>query len=619
MCGIAGVFKARSETADLAAVLQRMADSLIHRGPDASGLCVFPELAAGVACRRLSLVDVSTGGQPILNEDGDIALVMNGAIYNYRELRARLERRGHRFRGASDTEVIVHLYEDDGVDCLEELNGMFALAVLDARARRLLLARDGAGMKPLYWTETPAGIVFGSEVKALEASGSVDLEPDWSGIDAFLTVGYVPAPHTCFRGIRRLAAGECIVFGEGACEARTFWRLRFETSAVPRSEEEYAEELERLLRAAVRSHLDAEVPVGAFVSGGWDSSLVATYAAQAASAPLKTYSLVFPEDPAADESVYSRAVAKALGTEHVEVEFRNADLPRHLPSLMRHLEEPCTATPVLLDYHLSATAGPQVKAVIGGEGSDELFAGYPWLRSDAYYRMRPLAPRPLARALRDVVFDRRLVRACSVLGADDEVEADIEWFRAFTEREKNALLRPEWRVANTDLDRIRPDAEALASTSDRLQRRLALDFTRRLADGILFGHDKMCMAHSLELRMPFLDRSVIDFARRLPSSLKLGRGRREKHLLSRLVDCLPPIVAGRRKSGLRYPERMLVAEPNRTYVRDLLLDSNGCSGLFRASALAPFLRRSLAAPGEATRLVWMLVVLQSWWTEFFGA
>jgi asparagine synthase (glutamine-hydrolysing) len=619
MCGIAGVFNARSEATDLDAILQRMTDSLIHRGPDASGLCVFPALGAGVACRRLSLVDVATGGQPVLNESGDIALVMNGAIYNYRELRCRLEQRGHRFRGASDTEVIVHLYEDQGVDCLNELNGMFALAILDARAGRLLLARDGAGMKPLYWTEAHGAIVFGSEVKALKASGRVDLEPDWSGIDTFLSVGYIPAPGTCFRGIRKLAAGEYVLFHDGTWNDGVFWRFRFTSPIAARSEEEYADELERLLRTAVRSHLDADVPVGAFISGGWDSSLVATYAAQASATPLRTFSLVFPDDPDADESRYSRAVAHALGSDHAEVEFRNADMQRILPALMRHLEEPCTATPVLLDYHLSAAAGPRVKAVVGGEGSDELFAGYPWLRSAAYYRLRPLVPRPLAKRLQEHVSDRRLVRACGILGAGDEVAADMEWFRAFTVREKNDLLHRGRRGEEPDLRPVRPPDAALASATDVLQRRLALDFTRRLADGILFGHDKMCMAHSLELRMPFLDRSVVDFALRLPSSLKLGRGRREKHLLSRLARSLPEIVAGRRKSGLHYPERMLVAEPNRTYVRELLLDANGSERLFQPAALEALLGRCLAAPGEGTRLVWMLVVLQCWWTEFFGA
>jgi asparagine synthase (glutamine-hydrolysing) len=619
MCGIAGVFAARREVGYLSATLRRMADSLIHRGPDESGFVVYPEMGAGLACRRLSLVDIATGQQPVLNEDGDVAVVMNGAIYNHRPLRARLERLGHRFRGASDTEVIVHLYEEKGVDCLADLEGMFALAILDRRTRQLLLARDGAGMKPLYWTEGSGGVVFGSEVKALGASGCVPLEPDWSGVDTFLTVGYVPAPQTCFRDIRRLSAGEYIVFRADGRDERAFWRFCFAPPLAPISEREYAEELERLLRAAVRSHVDADVPVGAFVSGGWDSSLVATYAAQQSSQALKTYSLVFPEDPDADESIYSRAVAHELQSDHVEVEFRNADMPRILSALMRHLEEPCTASPVLLDYHLAAAAGPQVKAVIGGEGADELFAGYPWLRSDAYYRMRPLIPRQLAKALQRCVFDRRVVRACGVLGADDDAEADMEWFRAFTVREKNNLLPPELRAEQPDLRFVRPHADSLSSANDPLQRRLALDFTRRLADGILFGHDKMCMAHSLELRMPFLDRPVIDFARRLPSRFKLGRRGREKYLLSRLTGPLPPIVARRRKSGLHYPERMLLAEPNRTYVRERLLDSTGPGGLFRRDALEPLLRRTLAGPGEGTRLAWMLVVLQSWWTEFFCA
>jgi asparagine synthase (glutamine-hydrolysing) len=616
MCGIAGVFHSNVGAEELAALLGRMADSMVHRGPDDFGFSTVPHLGAGVACRRLSIVDLATGRQPILNEDGDIAVVLNGEIYNHRDLRVRLEGRGHRFRSAADTEVIVHLYEEEGVDCLGRLNGMFGLAVLDARERRLLLARDPSGMKSLYWTRVSGGLLFASEVKALAASGLVGLEPDWDGLDTLLAIGYAPAPGSCFRNIRKLPAGEYLVAQNGTVTGGTYWRLRFRNAQRPRSDEEHADELESRLRAAVRSHLDADVTVGAFVSGGWDSSLVATFAAEATPRPLKTFSIVFPEDPGLDESRFSRQLAARLGSDHRETEFRAADAPALLAKAVWHLEEPCTAAPVLVNYQLAAIAAREVKAVVSGEGSDELFAGYLWLRSDWYYPLRRVVPRAVARSLQRLFTDQRLFRVLGILGAEDEVSADLEWFRGFSPARKELLLATDRRASRSDTASARPHADTLATCVNRLQRRLSLDFTRRLANGILLIQDKTSMAHSLELRMPFLDRSVIDFAEGLPSDLKIRNGR-EKYVLSLLARRrLPPEIAQRRKLGLRYPERILLAPPMRSFARDLLLGSAKPGGLFRKDRLESEFDRIFRPPGEQSRQGWLLLYLQSWWNQF---
>jgi asparagine synthase (glutamine-hydrolysing) len=617
MCGIAGIFESEVAPSELPPLLERMADSMLHRGPDDRGIAAFPDLRAGLACRRLSIVDLVTGHQPIAGEDGNVVVVMNGEIYNHRELRAELESRGHRFRSSSDTETVVHLYEDEGLECLARLNGMFGLAILDVRARRLVLARDAAGMKTLYWTRTPSGFLFASEVKALLASRLFAAQPDWEALDSYLAFAYVPAPMSCFRGVEKVPAGEYVILEEGHASRGVFWRPRFEPAGAPQNDQEYAAELEVRLRAAVKTHLDADVPVGAFVSGGWDSSLVAALAAEISPRPLRTFSLVFPEDPDLDESHFSRQLATHLGTEHQEVEFRAADVPATLACAIGHLEEPCTTAPALLDFRLASVAGRVVKSVVGGEGSDELFAGYLHLKPGMYYRARRVFPRPLARAMQPFAASARLARACAVLSAPDDASADIEWFRSFTRRRKDELLLPHCRPhPRSDGAPFSLHPETLASCTDLLERRLAYEFTRRLPDGILFCHDKMTMAHSLELRMPFLDRGVIDFALALPSRMK-WRGSHGKYVLSLLASRLPPEIARRRKFGLHYSRRFLLAATNQAFVRELLLDSAAPDGLFRKEAVERLLGRYRAKPDETARFVWLLVFLQSWWNEFF--
>jgi asparagine synthase (glutamine-hydrolysing) len=492
---------------------------------------------------------------------------------------------------------------------------MFAIAILDTDACRLILARDASGMKPLYWTRSPAGFVFASEVKALAASGFVSLKPDAAGLDAFLTTGFVPSPGTCFEGIERLPAGEYLTVQASGETRETFWRLRFNADSPPKDDREYARELERLLRAAVQSHLDADVPVGAFVSGGWDSSLVATLAAEYSPRTLKTFSLIFPDDPDMDESRFSRELAQRLKTDHHEVEYRGSQIPDLLPKTVRSLEEPSTAGPALLGFHLASEAAREVKAVVMGEGSDELFGGYVWLRSSAYYRLRPFVPRLAARLMQGAVSDPRAVRALGVLAAEDEPAADVEWFRAFTNSQKDLLLNPEWRSHLPDNAVFRTHPDTLSSCSDRLQRRLSLDFTRRLSDGILLINDKVSMAHSLEARMPFLDRRLLDFASVLPSTMKI-RGGQEKYVLSLLASLLPAQIARRRKFGLGYPKCALLKEPVRSFSEQVLLDSAE-PGPFRRKSIEGVLQQVRAGRRESGRLLWMLLTVQCWWNEFF--
>ena len=619
VCGIAGISDFRIPPEDAARALARMSDALAHRGPDDSGLCLYPAAGAGLAVRRLALVDLITGGQPIVNEDETLSLVTNGEIYNHRELRRELEQRGHRFRTSTDVEVILHLYEDLGTNCFQRLNGMFAAAILDNRTGTVVLVRDRCGMKPLYYAETRAGFLFASEPGAILASQLLERAPDWEGLDIYLAVGYTPAPRTCFRGLRKLKAGHCLTVERGVVHEETYWSLAYRKSAPRPDEREYAEELERVLRAAVASHMDADVPIGAFVSGGWDSSLVGLMAAEASSARLKTFSIVFPEYPEIDEAPYARLLSKHAGTEHHEVEFRAAEIPRILPLAVRHLGEPCLASPCVLFYQLSALAASSVKAVVGGEGSDEQFAGYDWLqsRNDLYYWLRRVAPAAPLRFAARRTSHLQWGRFCRILAAPDDQAADAEWYRVFSLAEQHALFSSDPRTPTTDLLPLRLDEATAMTCRNLLERRLALEFTRRLPEGILLVADRMSMAHSLEVRMPFLDANVLEFSAGLPARMRRRRGQ-EKYVLSLLKPLLPAGIARRKKFGLTAPMKTWLSGPLRAWARDLLLDSSPLGGHINRARLELALARWMQDSDPYMRRPWSLIVLQTWWNEYFG-
>ncbi len=618
MCGIAGLFLSDLSTEERTGVLRRMAGSMVHRGPDDEGFWLADEMGAGLAFRRLSIIDLETGNQPLLNEDESIAVVANGEIYNHRELRRDLENAGHRFRTRSDCEVIVHLYEEHGEEFLRYLNGMFGLAVLDKRRRALLLARDAAGMKHVYWARRKDGLVFASEAQALFASGMLRPAPDWPSLAMYLSFGFIPSPGTPFQGVERLRPGHCLLCSQGRCSEKAYWQPRFRSGDIPRTEDEQAAELEATLRSAVKSHSTADVPVGAFVSGGLDSSLVAVYAAQLSARPLRTFAIVFPENPKLDERRFARLVAEQIGSEHEEVEFRVDDLADILPAVVRAQEEPNVAAPAALIYMLSKLAARGLKVVLSGEGSDELFAGYRWFKVGWSEPLCRIVPRPLANDLKRHVTDERLNRLLRIAGAPDPPAADGEWFRNAGSTRLDGILNPDLPVRrHLDGCVLRAPEAVLASCRDVLQRYLSRDFTTRLPDAILLNGDKTSMAHSLEIRMPFLDRDVVDFALALPSRLKL-RGRREKYLLNRLARHLPPRVAARRKQGLAIPIRALNGPRIRAFVTDTLLSGANSAALFDRPALERCLGRLDSQPGWRRSSMWSLLNLKLWWDEFIG-
>lgn len=620
MCGIAGIYNADCSPDETRAALARMERSLLHRGPDEGGTVLLCDPRGGLAVRRLSIVDLQHGSQPVPNEDSSVFALLNGEIYNHGVLRDMLVARGHHFRGDSDTEVIVHLYEEYGLESLDRLRGMFAIAIYDTRRRRLLLARDGPGMKPLYFAQAKRGFVFASDAKAIFASGLISPEPNLAAIDTYLAIGYVPAPLSAFQGLERLGAGQYLVADSAGLRRGRFWKYRYQQPQTGRTDADYSAELDTLLSEAVRSHLSADVPVGAFLSGGWDSSLTATLAARMVGRKLKTFSIVFPDDPSADESRFSRLVANQLGTDHHEIEFRGSLMPELIPKISRHSEEPCANVPAGVLYVLASLAGAHLKSVLSGEGSDELFGGYEQYRVTSPYVLRHLVPRAPARLAAMWCPHVRLRRGLRFLGAADGRSADAEWARMFTPADKLRILSPRFQARGPDLEPVLIDPDILAGCHDTLQRRLSLEFTGRFGNGTLLVSDKMGMAHSLEVRMPFLDRAVVEFALRLPSRLKVHCGR-EKVILATLAQrYLPPEIAARRKKGLAYPDGFWTRPPCDKYVRELLLDHAGHDGpldrRYLQRNIPLWLReRSAAAGPQISRLVF----LQSWWNEFFGS
>jgi asparagine synthase (glutamine-hydrolysing) len=616
MCGIAGIYGYKGDVEALRASLCLMSNAMIHRGPDEDGIHIEPGMRSGIAVRRLSIVDPEHGSQPLFNEDKTVAVVCNGEIYNHRSLRRELEQKGHRFHGHSDCEVLAHLYEAEGVDFLKRLNGMFALAILDKRRGSLLLARDPVGMKHLYWGETPNGLVFASEARSLFAAGLVTPRPDWDSLADYFSMGWVQSPRTAFQGLQRLRAGSYVLLDDGGKREGRYWIPRFHEPEHGRTEQDYSEELKELLVGVVGTHLDADFPAGLFLSGGWDSSLISLYASRHSKRRLNSYSLLFPDDPGSDESFYFRQVVQQIGTQSVEIEVRDTDIRDALNPTSLALEEPNCSCPVTLGYLLSQTASRDSKLVLGGEGSDELFGGYDWFRPSALQRLLRLLPHQLFPASLPIPLSSRLNRAMQFLAAPDEERAQLSLRTVGTPQRIAPFLGPGYLLPK------RPGQVPTGLTDetrntfrDLLDLKLSIDLTGRLADGILMAHDKNSMAHSLEIRMPFLDMAVVEFAHRLPSRFKIRNGQM-KAVLSELAGELPDDVAKRPKQGLHVPSRVYSSKVLREFYAETILETSLATGLFDHRRLEPWVRKMASKPDHRARRLWSICHFCLWWNNF---
>ena len=622
MCGICGQI-------NLKGVQERdiriMADSLIHRGPDDFG--IFVDGPAGLGHRRLSIIDLSTGKQPISNEDGTVWIVFNGEIYNYRSLRAELMAKGHRFSTETDTETIVHAYEEFGPDCLNRFRGMFAFAIWDAKKKRLFIARDRLGQKPLFYVERDGELLFASEIKALLAYDRSLASPNLEALDQYLTLRVIAPPHSMFQKVRKLPPAHYLTFSaESGLEVRRYWDFQYEPK-WPGSDQDLIDELESRLIDCLRAHMVSDVPVGAFLSGGIDSTLVvALLMKHVAAEPLQTFSVGLPFG-AFDESPYARMVAERYGTRHFE-KVMTPSLLKTLPKLVWHLDEPsdplsvCTLT-------IAEMAREHVKVVLGGDGGDELFAGYDRyygnLYAGAYARLPEMFRRNIVGALlrwmpdgnwyKSLGHQLKWLQTLSFLEGGKRYARSLGYFY-FDDELKRQLYGPELRKAADDFDPERPIREAYenAPASHPVDRMLYADHQVRLPDHSVMILDRMTMAHGLEARSPFMDHELAEFAARLPVRMKV-RGRSLRYIQMRLAErYLPEALLKRPKQGFSSALPYMLRDEYRLLFDRFLRDSHMArDGMWIQSTVDGLLQEHLTGRSDHGNRLWLLLNSEVWY------
>ncbi|OLB34015.1 MAG: asparagine synthase (glutamine-hydrolyzing) [Acidobacteria bacterium 13_2_20CM_57_17] len=632
MCGIAGIIDPAMASAEIRRTLQRMADAIWHRGPDEDGY--FVRDGVGLAIRRLSIIDVAGGHQPVENEDGQVQVVLNGEIYNYLDLRSELAGRGHTFRTASDTEVIAHLYEERGADCLTPLRGMFGVAVWAQRTQSLLLGRDRLGKKPLFYTQLGSRLVFGSEIKAILAAVPELADPDPEGVVPYFRHGFISEPRTMFRGIRKLPAAHWLTYQYGTVTTGKYWHLNFqESDRASRPEGEVAEELDALLAESVRIRLMSEVPLGVFLSGGLDSSAVVAYAHKAGLRPLKTFTIGF-DRPEWDESRDAQVVADHFKTDHHVLRLNEADLKAHLPetvvSLVRHFDEPFGDSSSLPTYYVSKLARQHVTVILSGDGGDELFLGYTshqGVRFASYYQRLPswlnrgilpafaragAACLPAGKkygALRTVKvledsllpFEQMYVSKGALCSEDLLKELFTREFLAQTSQVSAPLYSDDVIAA------MHSDLPALNKAS-------YIDLRHRLLEDMLVKVDRMSMAHSLEVRSPLLDHRLVEFAASLPPSLKL-RGWQTKAIFRDTVRrYLPAATLKKRKHGFSVPLREWLRGGLYEMICDSLSATNGhlAPGIFNYVTISRLIAQHRKGERDHSSVLWLLLNYATW-------
>ncbi len=629
MCGIVGNVLARADRTPDAAVLKRMNDRITHRGPDDEG--VFVQGPAGLAMRRLKIIDLATGHQPMTGEDGRVWTVFNGEIYNYRELREAHAARGHVFTTRSDTEVIVHGYEERGVASVGDLEGMFAVAIWDAPARTLLLARDRLGIKPLYYAVLPDQIVFASELKALLEHPAIERTLDLTALSRYLAHEYVPAPHSILRAVRKLPAGHWLTYTDGRVKLEPYWDVHFQRGAGI-DEAEAVEALRAALDRSVKQHLVSDVPLGVFLSGGIDSSAVAAFAARHFPGRLKTFSIGF-EDPSFDETAHARRVARVLDTDHQEEIFdpRAAlDLVARLPEL---LDEPLGDASFLPTYLLSRFTRGSVTVALSGDGGDELFAGYPTYQAHRLAGPLELIPPLLRRRLlRPVVerlpvsldnlsFDFKLKRF--VAGLDfGPVDRHAAWLGSFTPAEQRELFAADALARMEAPPSYAAFHEMLshAPSASGLERMLYLDLKGYLGEGVLTKVDRASMACSLEVRVPLLDHRVVELASSLPTHLKLRRVTTKYVLKRALAGVLPRDILERPKKGFGVPLGRWFRGELAPMLRDVCApEVIRRAGLFRPEAVGRLLAEHAEGRHDHRKKLYTLLAFQLWASRYHAA
>jgi asparagine synthase (glutamine-hydrolysing) len=622
MCGIAGVVNSEPGGVE-AATIHRMCQSIVHRGPDDEG--IFVKDGAGLGVRRLSVIDLAGGHQPVFNEDKTVCVVYNGEIYSFAELRLELEGRGHRFYTHTDTEVIVHLYEEMGRDCVQKLRGMFAFAIYDMRQRRLLLARDRLGIKPLHYAFADGQLLFGSEIKSILAVAPELATIDQRALWEYLYFGYIPDPATAFVSIRKLPPGHVLEFERGQVNIHKYWDLPEYSTHQPGSEEECLQALEQRLAEAVRMQLIADVPLGALLSGGTDSSTVVALMARASSRPVKTFSIGF-KDADFNEAPYAKLVAERFGAEHHEL-ILEPNVVETVERLTRSLEEPFGDSSMLPTYYISRLARQHVTVALSGDGGDELFAGYE--RYQIHLRRRNLhwIPDWAGRFYRGHLHSRL---PSSVPGRNLAYSVSLSWAERYLEAvslqafdREMALLSDDFRVtAPGDSDRMNPLRRFLdqSPARDPLSRVLYLDTKTYLPGDILTKVDRMSMLASLEVRVPILDHLFLEWVTGLHSDWKM-RGRTQKYIFNKLAEKVgvPKEALDRRKQGFTLPLRHWMRTELKDLIASVLLDSSTAQrGYFNPQGVRRMLDEHFQGRRDHSARIWRFLMFELWHRNFLA-
>ena len=628
MCGIAGKVSAQGGVDP--ALLERMCAAIEHRGPDSRGTFVEPGVGLGI--QRLRVIDLETGDQPIQNEDGSVVVVLNGEIYNYRELRDELEGRGHRFSTRSDTEVLVHLYEDRGDDCVEALRGMFAFAIWDRRRRRLLLARDRLGKKPLFYAERNGELWFASEARAILQDPAIPRDMDPAAIDAFLRLQYVPSPASAFRALGKLPPAHRLVWEDGRSKISRYWQLSMVPDDSYGSEEEMKERVRAELLEATRLRLRSDVPLGAFLSGGVDSSAVVAAMAKTSSTPVKTFSIGF-DVASFDETEHAREVAELFGTEHEEFRVQ-PEAVSVLPRLVWHYGEPFGDQAAIPTMYLAELTRRHVTVALTGDGGDENFAGYLHHQSALRFERLSILPPSVAGLAvppldtvgdgpRGDSFRSRARRTAHVVSAPTPGARYERILSHYYDSELADLYAPEFRAGlpsdSVAAHAIRDPYEA-SDAPETLGRALDADINSLLPGSFLVKVDIASMAHALEVRSPLLDHRFVEMAASLPASVKLDHGSSKRIFKDALRPWIPDHILDRPKQGFAVPVSDWLRGRLRDLPKDVLLDPRAVQrGIFRPEAVRRTIDRHESGREDLGKRIWLLIQLELWNQTFVDA
>ncbi len=624
MCGICGKLTFDREASVSSALVKTMADTMHHRGPDDEGYYFSGQVGFGF--RRLSIIDLKTGHQPISNEDGTVWIVFNGEIYNYLELRAYLVTKGHRFTTDTDTEVIVHLYEEFGEDCVERLRGMFGFAIWDDRRKTLFLARDRVGIKPLYYYISAKSLIFASEIKAILADPEVRAEVAPQMIDRLLTFDYMPGSGTLFRNIHKLEPGSCMVVHDGKSKIRQYWDLLVPPS--PLSLQEAESRLAGLLDETVKLHMISDVPVGVLLSGGFDSTALLSIARESTDRQLSTFTVGFSEPGTPDERPWGRLAARQFGSDHHEITISSEEFEDFLPRYVWHMEEPVCEPPAVALYFVSRLARQFVKVLISGEGGDEAFAGYPNYRNLLWLERLKAVTGPFNGALgaglssaNKLFRSRRLAKYAPLLATPFEsyyYSRTSDPFRIFNRKPGDLYTKDFAHSVDKEVSvaGVRGLLSHTGAGKDLVNRMLYVDTKTWLPDDLLLKADKITMANSVELRVPFLDHKVLEFAASLPGDYKV-RGFATKVVAKRaLRHRVPAEILKRKKAGFPVPYARWLRTDMKGWLRDILLDGKALRrGYFRREGIEHLISADAASGGYSKEL-FSLAVLELWHRAF---